>query len=169
MRKACQTGIWHVLSPRHWNFVSVALHVHVTTAPHGMNSRETRWSLLRHYSRTQVAAGNIVQYVSIRHCSFWQPGLLHNPADLIISVANIFISPNFSNTQKCNLKSATKPLNVLIAFTRPLITEFADNLNLKHPLLPTISPYPTMWLEAIHNIIPISCRHYPKSVWKTSA
>ena len=67
------------------------------------------------------------------------------------------------------LKSATKPLNVLIAFTRPLITEFADNLNLKHPLLPTISPYPTMWLEAKHNIIPISCRHYPKSVWKTSA
>ena len=43
-----------------------------------------------------------------------------------------------------NLKSATKPLNVLIAFTHPLITEFADNLNLKHPLLPTISPYPTM-------------------------
>ena len=42
------------------------------------------------------------------------------------------------------LKSVTKPLNVLIAFTRPLITEFADNLNLKHPLLPTISPYPTM-------------------------
>ena len=42
------------------------------------------------------------------------------------------------------LKSATKPLNVLIAFARPLITEFADNLNLKHPLLPTISPYPTM-------------------------
>ena len=36
----------------------------------------------------------------------------------------------------CNiifLKSATKPLNVLIAFTRPLITEFADNLNLKPP------------------------------------
>ena len=28
-------------------------------------------------------------------------------------------------------------------------------------------PYPTMWLEAIYNIIPISCRHYPKSVWKT--
>ena len=43
-----------------------------------------------------------------------------------------------------SLKSVTKPLNVLIAFTRPLITEFADNLNLKHPLLPTISPYPTM-------------------------
>ena len=46
--------------------------------------------------------------------------------------------------EEYNLKSATKPLNVLIAFTRPLITEFADNLNLKHPLLPTISPYPTM-------------------------
>ena len=28
-----------------------------------------------------------------------------------------------------SLKSATKPLNVLIAFTRPLITEFADDLN----------------------------------------
>ena len=40
------------------------------------------------------------------------------------------------------LKSATKPFNVLIAFTRPLITEFADNLNLKPPPLPTISPYP---------------------------
>ena len=73
------------------------------------------------------------------------------------------------HTSLLYFKSATKPLNVLIAFTRPLITEFADNLNLKHPLLPTISPYPTMWLEAIHNIIPISCRHYPKSVWKTSA
>ena len=71
--------------------------------------------------------------------------------------------------QTFTLKSATKPLNVLIAFTRPLITEFADNLNLKHPLLPTISPYPTMWLEAIRSIIPISCRCYPKSVWKTSA
>ena len=46
--------------------------------------------------------------------------------------------------KQVNLKSATKPLKVLIAFTRPLITEFADNLNLKHPLLPTISPYPTM-------------------------
>ncbi len=43
-----------------------------------------------------------------------------------------------------SLKSATKPLNVLIAFTRPLIIEFADKLNLKHPPLPTISPYPTM-------------------------
>ena len=49
-----------------------------------------------------------------------------------------------SIARKYILKSATKPLNVLIAFTRPLITEFADNLNLKHPLLPTISPYPTM-------------------------
>ena len=48
------------------------------------------------------------------------------------------------NGEDIILKSATKPLNVLIAFTRPLITEFADNLNLKHPLLPTISPYPTM-------------------------
>ncbi len=51
---------------------------------------------------------------------------------------------NFFQKFLTYLKSATKPLNVLIAFTRPLITEFADNLNLKHPLLPTISPYPTM-------------------------
>ena len=66
-------------------------------------------------------------------------------------LATILITNNFVNVtiiMLCNfffiLKSATKPLNVLIAFTRPLITEFADNLNLKHPLLPTISPYPTM-------------------------
>ena len=62
------------------------------------------------------------------------------------------------------LKSATKPFNVLIACTRPLITELSDKLRLIHPLLPTISPYPTMRLEAIRSIIPISCRRYPKSV-----
>ena len=39
-------------------------------------------------------------------------------------------------------KSATKLLNVLIAFTRPLITEFADNLNLKHPLAAYNIPLP---------------------------
>ena len=31
-----------------------------------------------------------------------------------------------------NLKSATKPFNVLIACTRPLITELSDKLRLKH-------------------------------------
>ena len=62
------------------------------------------------------------------------------------------------------LKSATKPFNVLIACTRPLITELSDKLKLKDPLLPTISPYPTMRLEAIRSIIPISCRRHPKSV-----
>ena len=62
------------------------------------------------------------------------------------------------------LRSATKPFNVLIACTCPLITELADKLRLQYPLLPTISPYPTMRLEATYNIIPISCRHYPKSV-----
>ena len=30
--------------------------------------------------------------------------------------------------KKLSLKSATKPLNVLIAFTHPLIIEFADNV-----------------------------------------
>ena len=61
-----------------------------------------------------------------------------------------------------HLKSATKPFNVLIACTRPLITELSDKLRLKHPLLPTTSPYPTMRLETIRSIIPISCRRYPK-------
>ena len=68
-----------------------------------------------------------------------------------------------------NLKSATKPFNVLLACTRPLITELSDKLRQKHPLLPTISPYPTMRLEAIRSIITISCTRYPKSVWNTSA
>jgi MFS family permease len=74
--------------------------------------------------------------VSFGVCWFigsWVLGILYDtsiPAMVTVSVIS--------------LKSATKPLNVLIAFTRPLITEFADNLNLKHPLLPTISPYPTM-------------------------
>ena len=63
-----------------------------------------------------------------------------------------------------NLKSATKSFIVLFTCTRPLITELADKLRLKYPLLPTISPCPTMRLEAIRSIIPISCRRYPKSV-----
>ena len=45
-----------------------------------------------------------------------------------------------------------------------LRAELADKLRLKYPLLPTISPCPTMRLEAIRSIIPISCRRYPKSV-----
>ena len=63
-----------------------------------------------------------------------------------------------------HLKSATKLFSVLLASKRPLITELADKLRLKYPLLPTISPCPTMRLEAIRSIIPISCRRYPKSV-----
>ena len=62
------------------------------------------------------------------------------------------------------LKSATKLFSVLLASKRPLITELADKLRLKYPLLPTISPCPPMRLEAIRSIIPISCRRYPKSV-----
>ena len=63
-----------------------------------------------------------------------------------------------------SLNSATKLFSVLLASKRPLITELADKLRLKYPLLPTISPCPTMRLEAIRSIIPISCRRYPKSV-----
>ena len=68
------------------------------------------------------------------------------------------------NWDDINLKSATKLFSVLLASKRPLITELADKLRLKYPLLPTISPCPTMRLEAIRSIIPISCRRYPKSV-----
>ena len=50
------------------------------------------------------------------------------------------------------LKSATKPFNVLIACTRPLITELSDKLRQKYPFLPTISPYPTMRLETIRSM-----------------
>ena len=68
---------------------------------------------------------------------------MHNDVSRISVLTNYKINTFYSYFLQ-DLKSATKPLNVLIAFTRPLITEFADNLNLKHPLLPTISPYPTM-------------------------
>ena len=70
----------------------------------------------------------------------------------------------FYEIKEVFLKSATKLFSVLLASKRPLITELADKLRLKYPLLPTISPCPTMRLEAIRSIIPISCRRYPKSV-----
>ena len=76
----------------------------------------------------------------------------------------IVITGNFSIEREEILKSATKLFSVLLASKRPLITELADKLRLKYPLLPTISPCPTMRLEAIRSIIPISCRRYPKSV-----
>ncbi len=68
-----------------------------------------------------------------------------------------------------SLKSATKPFNVLLACTRPFITELSYKLRQKRPLLPTTPPYPIMRLETIRSIIPISCRRHPKSVWNTSA
>ena len=69
----------------------------------------------------------------------WRRSIFHHPTSSVFDFFSYFCII-FLDV----LKSATKPLKVLIAFTRPLITEFADNLNLKHPLLPTISPYPTM-------------------------
>ena len=69
---------------------------------------------------------------------------LRGVAALIVVAFHLFETYSKGPVFQIILKSATKPLNFLIAFTRPLITEFADNLNLKHPLLPTISPYPTM-------------------------
>ena len=77
---------------------------------------------------------------------------------------DIFPFDRIPNNKLLSLKSATKLFSVLLASKRPLITELADKLRLKYPLLPTISPCPTMRLEAIRSIIPISCRRYPKSV-----
>lgn len=76
---------------------------------------------------------------------------------------------NFCSSDEINLKSATKPFNVLLACTRPLITELSYKLRQKCQLLPTTPPYPIMRLETIRSIIPISCRRHPKSVWNTSA
>lgn len=84
----------------------------------------------------------------------------------VLSDVETFISFSKNNIDEYyySLKSATKLFSVLLASKRPLITELADKLRLKYPLLPTISPCPTMRLEAIRSIIPISCRRYPKSV-----
>lgn len=78
-------------------------------------------------------------------------------------------SMNFLRFFLFSLKSATKSFIVLFTCTRSLITELLDKLRLKYPLLPTIPPYPTMRLETIRSIIPISCSRHPKSVWNTSA
>ncbi len=61
-------------------------------------------------------------------------------------------------------ESTTKPLNVILAYASPLVTELSDKLRQKRPNLPTTSPCLTMRLEAIRSIIPISCRRHPKSV-----
>ena len=45
------------------------------------------------------------------------------------------------------LKSATKPFNVLLACTRPLITELSYKLRLKCPLLPTTPLTPQCYLR----------------------
>ena len=93
----------------------------------------------------------------------WNAIMDTNPSvfkDAKLPVQNV----SWSAVQEFILKSATKLFSVLLASKRPLITELADKLRLKYPLLPTISPCPTMRLEAIRSIIPISCRRYPKSV-----
>lgn len=84
---------------------------------------------------------------------------------------NSFVELNklFEENSHLCLKSATKSFIVLFTCTRSLITELLDKLRLKYPLLPTIPPYPTMRLETIRSIIPISCSRHPKSVWNTSA
>lgn len=82
---------------------------------------------------------------------------------------DLHLDGSYYYTIVTNLKSATKSFIVLFTCTRSLITELLDKLRLKYPLLPTIPPYPTMRLETIRSIIPISCSRHPKSVWNTSA
>ena len=96
-------------------------------------------------------------------------GTLQNPQCLAYVEPTVGLLESDAYSSQCFsnvyfLKSATKLFSVLLASKRPLITELADKLRLKYPLLPTISPCPTMRLEAIRSIIPISCRRYPKSV-----
>ena len=101
----------------------------ITNAMEELNSRELIASLQKKYENEKLQNDNL--HMKVRYTNFMLWGMI---AFLIVVACMCYYY----------LKSATKPLNVLIAFTRPLITEFADNLNLKHPLLPTISPYPTM-------------------------
>ena len=103
------------------------------------------------------------QYSSLETESkgFYDPVVVH---DFPLRDKKLFLNIRRRRWILKNLKSATKLFSVLLASKRPLITELADKLRLKYPLLPTISPCPTMRLEAIRSIIPISCRRYPKSV-----
>ena len=97
-----------------------------------------------YFRRNGAKSGDVVNLIIENINSFGESG--HDTWEIVAKVMARFANepiPDYRD-RKYILKSATKPLNVLIAFTRPLITEFADNLNLKHPLLPTISPYPTM-------------------------
>ena len=94
--------------------------------------------------------------------SKWDSTILY--IDTLVNIGTPGYVPTSKAVEYNYLKSATKLFSVLLASKRPLITELADKLRLKYPLLPTISPCPTMRLEAIRSIIPISCRRYPKSV-----
>ena len=106
------------------------------------------------YGKTHTMVSRIAYLISI--------GKLPVPKKLL--ALTFSVNAAYKIKKDVSLKSATKLFSVLLASKRPLITELADKLRLKYPLLPTISPCPTMRLEAIRSIIPISCRRYPKSV-----
>jgi hypothetical protein len=111
------------------------------------------------YSGNSGSSGGPHLHLDIRDTDTQDP---MDPQEWLSPLITDDVAPEVRNL--VFLKSATKLFSVLLASKRPLITELADKLRLKYPLLPTISPCPTMRLEAIRSIIPISCRRYPKSV-----
>ena len=144
------------------------------------NNNSVYSTFVQLYKPVYDTANKLTGYADMSQTSynnFWtiRNGLANaNLEENVTNVAN-YIEQNLNITNEAvlyyknggnnaDLKSATKLFSVLLASKRPLITELADKLRLKYPLLPTISPCPTMRLEAIRSIIPISCRRYPKSV-----
>ncbi len=97
------------------------------------------------YHNTKYSGGKVVNYLHIsRKCS----GCVRDVFGMHLERVRHLTICRTMNFLAC-LKSATQPFNVLLASKHPLITELADKLRQKYPLLPTISPYPTMRLKAI--------------------
>ena len=109
--------------------------------------KKLRMLLLNEIEKVEIAIRRAIMNIPVQMTGdiYWLTKSIHFANQRTFQETKNTIDKEYAkSTEEFILKSATKPLNVLIAFTRPLITEFADNLNLKHPLLPTISPYPTM-------------------------
>ena len=158
-----QMGDIDYIESKSLNDLSLIKVVLKTTVPNG--ELEQKWDILRKKIvdvHTQLPTGASVPMVLDDFSAVY--GMFYTLTADGFSDSDMIRYTNFIQRELINLKSATKLFSVLLASKRPLITELADKLRLKYPLLPTISPCPTMRLEAIRSIIPISCRRYPKSV-----